>query len=148
MLLPTLKAIMGLDFWSSTWLVDNILSTYIGYRLTIYCQPGWRPEVKPLSFLRCARQPAHTLYISKKLSPWYTHLHYVKVKQHFLDTWAWYHIRPDEFAHCPILQSDTPKVYFILAYTCWLSIQIEEDRDYIQATFKNFHNFSCLLSDS
>ena len=51
---------MGLDFWSSTWLVDNILSTYIGYRLTIYCQPityigwhnivnqpGWRPEVKP-----------------------------------------------------------------------------------------------------
>lgn len=101
-----------------------------------------------LSFLRCARQPAHTLYISKKLSPWYTHLHYVKVKQHFLDTWAWYHIRPDEFAHCPILQSDTPKVYFILAYTCWLSIQIEEDRDYIQATFKNFHNFSCLLSDS
>ena len=31
--------LLGLDFWSSTWLVDNILSTYIGYRLTIYCQP-------------------------------------------------------------------------------------------------------------
>ena len=28
-----------------------------------------------LSFLRCARQPAHTLYISKKLSPWYTQAH-------------------------------------------------------------------------
>ena len=29
------ELLMGLDFWSSTWLVDNILSTYIGYRLTL-----------------------------------------------------------------------------------------------------------------
>ena len=34
-----LNRLMGLDFWSSTWLVDNILSTYIGYPLKKVLKP-------------------------------------------------------------------------------------------------------------
>ena len=33
------NGLMGLDFWSSTWLVDNILSTYIGYPLKKVLKP-------------------------------------------------------------------------------------------------------------
>ena len=56
---------MGLDFWSSTWLVDKILSTYIGYRLTIY----WGLWANPLYGARGAHMPQncdHFTYISFK----------------------------------------------------------------------------------